>query len=142
MGRIIILKIEDESDEIFDKIFSTLTKDKIEVVEISSKAILSFPGLRIDLTARRVLRDDSELFLTHYEYNVLCYLARHAGWIRTRQQIFEAIWHEAADVGYHAVENIVYQLRQKIESDPSNPQYIHTVVGHGYKFIEASSRQL
>lgn len=140
--KIVIFEIGQEEENVLNEIISAMCDTQCKIVEISPVPELSFPGLHIDLRARRVMRDDTELALTNYEYHVLCYLARHAGWVRTRQQIFEAIWHETADTGYHSVETIIYQLRHKLEANPSNPQYIHTVVGFGYKFIKASSGQL
>lgn len=137
MTEIIILKLHGNNSKIVEEIIASLSTETAEKIEMTSPYhLLVFPGLTINLQTHSVFRDKTEIHLTLYEYQVLCYLARHAGWIRTKQQIFEAVWCETVDTKHHAVETVIYQIRQKIEPDPSNPQYIQTVIGHGYKFIE------
>ena len=91
---------------------------------------------------RQILRDGKEVFLTRREFHLLCYLVHHAGWIRTKEQILEAIWEDALEVGHHAVETLIHQLRRKIEPDPSNPTYIYTVIGHGYRFQKSEPKKI
>lgn len=142
MAEIIILKVQNDDSKIVEKIMTMLSTENVEKIEMtSSHNILVFPGLTIDLQTHNVFKDTVEIHLTLYEYQVLCYLACHAGWIRSKQQIFEAVWHETADIKHHAVETVIYQIRKKIESDFSNPRYIQTVVGHGYKFIAKQGGQ-
>ena len=52
----------------------------------------------------------------------------------TKQQIYEAVWHEKANGYFHAVENTIFQIRKKIKKYSSDKNYIKTVVGYGYKF--------
>ena len=94
-GKIIILKIDDESERLLNKILDVLSKDQYQLTEISTSCTLSFADLQIDLAAKRVIFQNIEIALTYYEYHVLCYLARHAGCILTKKQIYEAVWDDA-----------------------------------------------
>lgn len=96
--------------------------------------ILSFPGLEIRLNEQVVFCDGEIIPLGHYEFFTLCYLARHPGWVFTREQIYEAVWREPGEIGEAVVTNVISQLRHKLW--PENPKdgYIRTVRHSGYKF--------
>lgn len=72
--------------------------------------------------------------LSAKEFEVLCFLARHANQVLTREQIFESVW-GFEDIGnLNTVTVHIKKIREKIENDPSNPEFIRTVWGVGYKF--------
>jgi DNA-binding response OmpR family regulator len=95
---------------------------------------LSFPSLEIRLNEQTVSRDGVVIPLGHYEFFTLYYLARHPGWVFTREQIYEAVWRELGETGEAVVTNVISQLRHKLW--PENPKdgYIRTVRHSGYKF--------
>ena len=68
------------------------------------------------------------------EFDVLYMLYSNPGMAFTKQQIYEAVWHEKANGYFHAVENTIFQIRKKIKKYSSDKNYIKTVVGYGYKF--------
>lgn len=91
-------------------------------------------GLSIDKQARRVTIHDEEAMLTTKEYELLLLLASHPNRVFEKELLFERIWGldsngDAATVTVH-----IRRLREKIEHDPSNPQYIETIWGVGYRF--------
>ena len=103
-------------------------------MQLTPVSVLSFPGLEIRQSQRRVLRDGEEISLTRLEYSTLVLLASNPGIVLTRTQIFEAVWNMESDSCHSSVANVIYNLRKKIEPDSKNPTYIKTVLGVGYKF--------
>lgn len=99
-----------------------------------TSSILSYPGLEIRLHQRRVLRDGKDVKLSKYEYGVLVFLAQHPGWLCSKEQIFQNVWHEDSDSCLTAITNTISRIRQKIEPDKDNPIYIQTVSTLGYIF--------
>ena len=106
----------------------------LEAVKPVTSSVLSFPGLEIKMYQRRVLRDGEDVPLTRLEYGTLAYLASSPGRVFTQEQIFEAVWDMDSDSCHSSVDNVIYNLRKKIEPDSKNPTYIKTVLGVGYKF--------
>ncbi len=90
-------------------------------------------ALSIDFLQRSVRLEGEELRLSRREYDLLRFLAEHAGKVITHQQLLTAVWGEAHrnDVEYLRV--YVRQLRQKLEDDPQQPIYLQTEPGVGYR---------
>jgi two-component system response regulator VicR len=95
---------------------------------------LKVGDLEIDTALREVRVAGRRLHLKRREFDLLHYLARHAGMTLTRPQLLRAVWSEAlvgrADT--RTVDVHIHRLRERIEADPSRPQYLHTVRGLGY----------
>jgi two-component system KDP operon response regulator KdpE len=95
-------------------------------------------GLVIDRDRFRVLRDGEEVRLTPKEFELLTYLALHAGRVLTHRTLLRAIWGpHAADQPEH-LRVLIGSLRKKIEPDPSSPRYILTEPWVGYRFADLS----
>ena len=93
-------------------------------------------GLVIDRERFRVLRDGEEVRLTPKEFELLTYLAQHAGRVLTHRAILKAIWGpNAVDQPEH-LRVLVGALRKKIESNPASPRYILTEPWVGYRFAD------
>jgi two-component system KDP operon response regulator KdpE len=92
-------------------------------------------ALMLDLVHRKVEVSGQDVKLTPKEYDVLCFLARHAGKVVTHHQVLREVWGpaHAEDVQYLRV--LIRQLRRKIEADASNPQLLLTEPGVGYRLI-------
>lgn len=99
-----------------------------------TSSVLSYPGLEIRLHQRRVLRDGEDITLSKYEYGVLVFLAQHPGWLCSKEQIFQNVWHEDSESSLTAIANTISRIRQKIEPDKDHPIYIQTVSNLGYVF--------
>jgi two-component system KDP operon response regulator KdpE len=93
-------------------------------------------GLEIDVARRSVTRDGLDVKLTPREFELLAFLARHAGKVVTHKQILSAVWGpaHASDTQYLRV--YIGQLRQKIERDQAEPEVILTEPGIGYRLAE------
>ena len=72
--------------------------------------------------------------VTATEFRLLHFLASHPGRVFTRDQILDAVWRDLAFVTPRSVDVYIRRLREKIEQDPEEPQYLKTVRGAGYKF--------
>ena len=99
-----------------------------------TSSVLSYSGLEIRLHQRRVLRDGKDVTLSKYEYGVLVFLAQHPGWLCSKEQIFQNVWHEDSESSLVAIANTISRIRQKIEPDKDHPIYIQTVSSLGYIF--------
>ena len=90
--------------------------------------------LFLDFARNRVALASKEIFLSDTEYRLLCYLARNAGRIITRDQILERIWGEEYRGEDHLLHVTIGRLRQKLEDPARKPRYILTRRGIGYSF--------
>lgn len=115
-----------------------LTNVESKSNQSSPPTILHFGDMNIYLKQRRVVKDSVDIQLSKNEYNVLIFLARHSGEILTKEQIFEAVWHENSESCLSAVTNTISRIRHKIESTPERPVYIRTVSNLGYVFASES----
>ena len=88
----------------------------------------------IDRVAHRVRRAGQEVHLGPTEFRLLDHLMQHPGRVFSREQLLDAVWGDARFVTPRSVDVYVRRIREKIESDPENPQYLKTVRGAGYRF--------
>lgn len=95
---------------------------------------LEFDGLRIECGARRVLVDGVEVALTKTEFDLLIVLAEHAHTVVASATIAERLWGTEWFGDGHAVEVQVSRLRKKLNDNRSEPRFISTVRGTGYRF--------
>jgi DNA-binding response OmpR family regulator len=91
-------------------------------------------GVMIDVAGHRVLRDGEEIALTQREFELLAFLARHAGRAFTREELMERVWRFSFYTDTSTVTVHVRRLRAKLERDPEEPRLIETVWGVGYRF--------
>ena len=93
-----------------------------------------FGTLRVDLRRAEVLRDGQLIAMSAKEFQLLRYFIEHRGDTLSRDELLREVWGYEAMPSSRTVDVHVAGLRQKIEKDPKNPQFILTVVGLGYKF--------
>ncbi|WP_298197835.1 response regulator transcription factor [Desulfosporosinus sp.] len=96
--------------------------------------ILTIRGLKIDKDSRRVFALGKEVNLAQKEYALLLYLAQNPNRVFGREELFERVWGLDALGDSATVTVHIARIREKIESDLSNPQYVETVWGVGYRF--------
>lgn len=136
MGKFLILSVADHEEHILNKIIEAIANEP-EFVPIAlppSNASLSFPDLEIRLKEQTVSCRGQLVTLTHHEFAVLAYLARHPGWVFSASQIYEAVWNVDSEHCGTAVASIISQIRRKLTPDTPKGGYIRTVLGSGYKF--------
>jgi DNA-binding response OmpR family regulator len=100
----------------------------------SDELPLVYGSLRIDPRSRLVQVDGEERPLTATEFDLLWTMARHPRQVFTRDQLLDMVWGLTEYIDPSTVTVHVRRLREKIESDPGNPQHIQTVWGVGYRF--------
>jgi DNA-binding response OmpR family regulator len=96
--------------------------------------VISADGLRIDLGRRQVEIDGHAVALTYVEFELLRTLASNPGRVYTRQMLLESLWGGSAYREPRTIDVHVRHLREKLETDPREPEYIFTVRGVGYRF--------
>ncbi len=90
--------------------------------------------LTVDFNARQVLINDAPVKLTSLEFRLLAYLIQNTGRVISKQELFEKVW-EDKFTGDGTLNVHIRKIREAIEKEPGNPQYILTVWGDGYRFL-------
>ena len=108
---------------------STFEEDEEGMIEVDDR-------LKIDFSRREVWVEDELVKLRPTEYRLLYHLVQNAGWVLTHDQILTKVWGYEYRDEPHYVRLYINYLRKKIEEDPSNPQYILTERGVGYRFVD------
>ena len=98
--------------------------------------VLKVGGLEVDAVRHRVTRGGVELKLTPKEFELLAFLAKHAGRVVTHRQILAAVWGPAHTDDTQYLRVYIGQLRQKIEERPDDPRVILTEPGIGYRISD------
>ena len=96
--------------------------------------IIEIRGLKIDKTARRVWVDGQEKQFTTKEFDLLTFLAENPNHVFTKEELFRKVWNMDSVGDIATVTVHIKKIREKIEYDTSNPQYIETIWGVGYRF--------
>ena len=113
-----------------------MERDKNEIWSGAYKA-LTVGDVRLDVTSGAVTRGGTEVFLSALEYRLLLYFLQHKGKLVTREMLRDAIWDSAGEyVSDNALNVYIKRLREKVEKDARNPEYICTVFGIGYKWSD------
>lgn len=95
-------------------------------------------GLHVDLEARKVWRDGSEVHLTPTEYKLLARLVRQAGQVVTHRQLLADVWGAEFTEHTHYLRLYMGQLRAKLEAEPADPRLLLTEPGVGYRLADAA----
>lgn len=108
--------------------------DRLIGSTMEENKVLEIRGLKIDTTARRVWVNGEERTFTTKEFDLLTFLASHPNHVYTKDELFREIW-DMESIGDIATVTVhIKKIREKIEYDTSNPQYIETIWGVGYRF--------
>ncbi|MFL7792937.1 MAG: response regulator transcription factor [Anaerolineae bacterium] len=97
--------------------------------------------LSIDFNNREVIVEDKRIKLRPTEYRLLYHLVENAGWVVPHETLLAKVWGYEYQEEVHYLRLYITYLRQKIEQDPSNPHYILTERGVGYRFIDFREKQ-
>ena len=96
--------------------------------------VFEFGGMRLDIPARRLTRKGKEIELSPKEFDLLAYFVSKPCRALTREEILNAVWGYDCVVTSRSIDRFVTTLRNKIEPDPANPVFIHTIRQIGYRF--------
>lgn len=139
-----VLGLEMGADDYVTKPFSTreilarvkahlrrMSKNATEEMEATENKI-KYMDLEIDTDMYVVNKNGQPLDLTHREYELLHYMVRNVGRVMTREHLLQAVWGFEYFGDVRTVDVTIRRLREKTETDPSNPEYILTRRGLGY----------
>lgn len=118
--------------ELVARIKTILRRDR--AYQSSPSEVYTFAHIILDNIRHEITRDGAEIELTPLEFELLKVLVKHAGRVLSREQLLEQVWGQDFYGEIRVVDVHVGHIRQKIELDPANPQFIVTVRGIGYRF--------
>ncbi len=134
-----IIALSIGGDDYIQKPYSLsvlLAKVKAVLKRYGSKEITKFSDgrLTVDFDARQILVAGAPVKLTSLEFKLLTYLMQNANRVISKQELFEKVW-EDKFTGDGTLNVHIRKIREAIEREPGNPQYILTVWGDGYRFV-------
>ncbi|ONI43844.1 DNA-binding response regulator [Candidatus Epulonipiscioides gigas] len=137
-----IMGLEYGADDYVTKPFNVLElKARIKAVlrrsiqeKETEKKTIEIGELRLECNSKRVFLNNDEINLTSKEFDMLELFATHRGKVYNRAQLLDAIWGKAYPGDVRTVDVHVRRLREKVEPNPAQPEYIFTKWGVGYYF--------
>jgi DNA-binding response OmpR family regulator len=97
---------------------------------------IAYGGLILDMESCSVYKDNILVELNAKEYMLLKYLMENPARVFTKKQLYRAVWDEDAYFDDNTIMVHISHIRNKIETDPRNPEFIKTIRGIGYKFYK------
>ena len=146
MVPIIVVSARSEADDYLTKPFSidellarlrvALRRSRAEEgASQTQSSIYRNGGIVIDYAAGCVYMEGNEVHLTPIEYKLLCVLAKNTGKVLTHNYILKEVWGSVLASDTPSLRVFMATLRKKIEKNPSDPKYIQTHIGVGYRMI-------
>lgn len=126
-----------DNEELLMRIEAHLRRYKSDLAAARARKappVIRAGDLEIDLAGHEVRKRGEVVELTNKEFQTLALLASHAGQAFTREQIYEHLWDEDCVVDGNSITVFIRRIREKIEDKASQPAYVLTVWGVGYKF--------
>ena len=93
----------------------------------------------VDFDTLEIRGDEQPVHLTLMEADLLRYLLAHPDRVVSRKEILEEVWHVHSDTDTRPIDNFIVRLRRYLEPDPTNPIYLLTARGIGYRFVSQQS---
>ncbi len=119
----------------FERLAERFIQQAPDDADVYKRKIIIVRGLTIDLDSRQVFIDGKEVTLAQKEYELLVFLVQNGNRVFSKEELFERIWGIDALGDLTTVTVHIARIREKIEIQPSKPQYISTVWGAGYRFL-------
>ena len=135
MEEIIVIRASDSDGSVLHSILKVLRGKEVMILHATDlePPSLMLGAIEIFPEQRRVTKAGVEIHLNYGEFSILYCMARCPGRVFTREQLYNAAWGEDYELGSNTVGNVIWRLRNKLESDPRHPTYIKTVFRVGYK---------
>jgi len=122
--------------EFRSRVKAALRRSRMMGGEAAGEGAIEHGDLKIDFDRRMVTLDDDEVRVTYVEFEILGALARSPGRVLTRETLLEHVWGDSDYRDPRTVDVHIRHLREKLEQDPKEPDYLFTVRGVGYRFRE------
>ncbi|HEY3423913.1 MAG TPA: response regulator transcription factor [Negativicutes bacterium] len=100
----------------------------------AASEVIQHKGLEINTASHKVFVNEGEVQLTTKEYELLVFLATNPNIVFSKEHIFNTLWSDEYSGDTATVAVHIQKIRKKIEKDPSNPEFIETLWGTGYRF--------
>ena len=124
-------------EELLARLRSTLRRiEYLESRGAVEESVFHNADLTIDYTSAVVKLGDNEIHLMPIEYNLICLLAKNVGKVLTHHFILDKVWTNAIESDLSSLRVYMASLRKKIEVNTSNPKYIQTHIGIGYRMVK------
>ncbi len=121
--------------EVAARVRTILRRPRMPAAAVSGDFRADFDGLTIDVSTREVRVNGAEVILTPKEFDVIALLAQSPRHVFSRSQLLRLVWSSSPDYQDPATVTVhIGRLRHKLEADPQQPRWIHTVHGIGYRF--------
>ncbi len=142
MIKLLIISLEEPEQEIYDKIIEIVNEAHISVDETieGKRERIKNGELLILPDQHKVLKESREVNLTNIEFRILYVLALHQGITLSKEKIYNYVWNGEYLQDDSNITSHVRRLRKKIEDNPSQPEYIQTVRGVGYKMNQIKKK--
>lgn len=124
--------------ELLARIRSALRRaDRLKLSQGIQRDVYQIKDLTVDLAKHQVLLGDEEIHFTQNEFKILELLAIHAGKVLTYDFILEHVWGPYSGIGSNQILRVnMANIRRKLKENPSDPKYIHTELGIGYRMLD------
>ena len=123
-------------EELLARIKALLRRVEFDRAALPANRTFNFGDIHVDLDTRKVTRNGKGLALRYKEFELLSLLLSRAGQVVSRAEIFDEVWGTDWLGDTRTLDVHIRWLREKIEPDPGNPQFIQTVRGVGYRFVD------
>jgi two-component system KDP operon response regulator KdpE len=117
-------------DELLARVRASLRRP----VQVDTSPVVETDGFTVDLAAKRVTRDATDIRLTPTEWQLLEILVRHPGKLISQRDLLHQVWGPAYETETNYLRVYIAQLRRKLEPDPTKPRHLLTEPGIGYRF--------
>jgi two-component system alkaline phosphatase synthesis response regulator PhoP len=125
-----------EASELMARVEALLRRVPIH----AGQGLYEFGPIRVDVRRAQVTRDGKPVYLTAREFQLLRYLIQRAGVSVSRDELLRSVWGYSTDAFTRTVDTHIVSLRQKLEGNPKQPEFIFTVSGLGYRFGEVNQK--
>jgi len=120
--------------ELISRINAILRRVKRNDKNFGEISTIEYGKLRLEIKEQKLYKDNKEIALTNQEYSLIKFLMQNPKIAFNRDELLDKAWGESFFGDYKTVDVHVRRLRIKIEDNPSEPEYIQTVWGRGYRF--------
>lgn len=143
VGKLLVLSLDESEKGIFDKILEIVNEADISIDRKidESQSDIQIGELSIMPGQHKVIKQGKEINLTNIEFRILYVLALHQGITLSKEKIYNYVWNGEYLQDDSNITSHVRRLRKKIEDNPSQPEYIQTVRGVGYKMNWIKKKQ-
>ena len=126
-------------EELMARVRAVLRRSQLDIISRADEEVKQFGDLEIDLTGHVVRLHGEEVRLSPTEFALLKQLVMNAGKVLTHRMLLQSIWGPEYGGESEYLRVYINRLRHKLESDPTNPRYLLTEPGVGYRFVAPGS---